>query len=127
MTVNAKIRGVDYNNIRTKVVDVLGVGSIDYGYGQTVRSSAVDERNKVTVNEWGNLYYDIVNCYVHQTAAGPASAVSTTDGAIIKSDVDGVTFNGAISGTTLIAYNQSGATSMLAIGQTLTKIGRAHV
>jgi hypothetical protein len=123
MTVNAKIRTVDYNNIRTKVTGVLGVGSIDYGYGQTVRSSAVTESNKITINEWGNLYYDIVNCFVHQTGAGPASAVSTTDGATIKSDADGVTFNGAISGTTLIAYNQSGATSMLAIGQTLTSGG----
>jgi hypothetical protein len=123
MTVNAKIVKADYNTIRTKVVDVLGVGSIDYGYGQTVRSSAVDERNKITVNEWGNLYYDILNCYIHQTGAAPASPVAPADGNVIKSDIDGVIFNGAISGTTLIAYNQSGATSMLAVGQTLTSGG----
>jgi hypothetical protein len=123
MTVNAKIVKADYNTIRTKVVDVLGVGSIDYGYGQTVRSSAVDERNKITVNEWGNLYYDIVNCYVHQTGTGPTSPVLVGEGNTVKSDIDGVTFNGAISGTTLIAYNQSGATSMLAVGQTLTSGG----
>jgi hypothetical protein len=123
MTVNAKIVKADYNTIRTKVVDVLGVGSIDYGYGQTVRSSAVDESNRVTANEWGNLYYDILNCYVHQTGSGPASPSSAVDGSIIKSDNDSVTFNGSISGTTLIAYNQSGATSMLAVGQTLTSGG----
>jgi hypothetical protein len=49
--------------------------------------------------------------------------VAPADGNVIKSDIDGVIFNGAISGTTLIAYNQSGATSMLAVGQTLTSGG----
>jgi hypothetical protein len=121
MTVNAKIRKVDYNNIRTKVTDVLGVGSIDYGYGQTVRSSAVDERNKVTVNEWGNLYYDIVNCYVHQTGAGPASPVSTTAGDTIKSDVDATVITAARSGTSLIVYQVT--SGMLAVGQTISGSG----
>jgi hypothetical protein len=121
MTVNAKIRRVDYNNIRTKVTDVLGVGSIDYGYGQTVRSSAVSESNKVTVNEWGNLYYDIVNCYVHQTGAGPASPVSTTDGAIIKSDTDITVITAARSGTSLIVYQVT--SGMLAVGQTISGSG----
>jgi len=123
MTVNAKIVKADYNNIRTKVVNVLGTGSVDSGYGQTVRSSAVDEETRITINEWGSLYYDIVNCYVHQTGAGPTSPVLVGEGNTVKSDIDSVTFNGSISGTTLIAYNQSGATSMLAVGQTLTSGG----
>ena len=121
MTVNAKIRKVDYNNIRTKVVDVLGVGSIDYGYGQTVRSSAVDESNKVTVNDWGNLYYDIVNCYVHQTAAGPASPVIPVDGDTIKSDTDSTIITAARSGTSLIVYQVT--SGMLAVGQTISGSG----
>jgi hypothetical protein len=121
MSVNSKIRKTDYNTIRTKVVDVLGVGSIDYGYGQTVRSSAVDEDSKVTVNEWGNLYYDILNCYVHQTGSGPASPSSAVDGDIIKSDNDITTITAERSGTNLLVYQV--ASGMLAVGQTISGTG----
>jgi hypothetical protein len=121
MSVNSKIRKTDYNTIRTKVVDVLGVGSIDYGYGQTVRSSAVDEDSKVTVNEWGNLYYDILNCYVHQTGSGPASPSSAVDGDIIKSDNDITTITAERSGTNLLVYQVT--SGMLAVGQTISGTG----
>jgi hypothetical protein len=121
MSVNSKIRKSDYNTIRTKVVDVLGVGSIDYGYGQTVRSSAVDESNKVTVNEWGNLYYDIVNCFVHQTGAGPASATLAVDGSVIKHSTDITTITAERSGTNLLVYQV--ASGMLAVDQTISGTG----
>jgi hypothetical protein len=121
MTVNARIRRSDYNTIRTKVVDVLGVGSIDYGYGQTVRSSAVDESNKVTINEWGNLYFDIVNCYVHQTGAAPPSPVTVSDGNIIKHSTDVTTITAARSGTSLLVYQVT--SGMLAVGQTISGTG----
>jgi hypothetical protein len=121
MSVNSKIRKTDYNTIRTKVVDVLGVGSIDYGYGQTVRSSAVDEDSKVTVNEWGNLYYDILNCYVHQTGSGPASPSSAVDGDIIKSDNDITTITAERSGTNLLVYQVT--SGMLAVGQGILGTG----
>ncbi len=121
MTVNARIRKSDYNTIRTKVVDVLGVGSIDYGYGQTVRSSAVDESNKVTINEWSNLYYDIVNCYVHQTGAAPPSPVSVADGDVIKHSTDVTAITAARSGTSLLVYQVT--SGMLAVGQTISGAG----
>jgi hypothetical protein len=123
MTVNSKIAKANYNDIRNKVISVLGSGSADFGYGQLVRSTAVDETKKITVNEWGNLYFDIVNCYIHQTGAPPPSPSSAVVNTIIKSDNDNSVFNAAISGTTLIVYQQSAATSMLAIGQTLTSGG----
>ena len=123
MTVNAKIRAVNYNSIRTKVVNVLGPGSADFGYGGIVRSAEVTEENKITVAQWGNLYYDIVNCYIHQTGALPPAIAEVNEGNIIKSDADSTSFNGAISGTTLIVYQQNSATSMVAIGQTLTSGG----
>ena len=83
MAVNDKIFKADYNNIRNKVVDVLGTGAGNSGYGQPVRSAAVSESDKVTINEWGNLYYDIVNCYVHQTGAAPGSPSSAVENATI--------------------------------------------
>jgi hypothetical protein len=66
-----KIRTVDYNNIRTKAINLLGAGLVDVGYGQTVRSPAVSESSKVTVNEWANLRFDIVNVWKHQFGSLP--------------------------------------------------------
>ena len=84
MAVNDKIFKADYNNIQNKVVGVLGVTtSGNSGYGQPVRSAAVSESDKVTINEWGNLYYDIVNCYIHQTGAAPGSPSSAVENATI--------------------------------------------
>lgn len=65
MAVNDKIRTPDYNDIQSKVASVLGDGSAASGYGQTLRSSQVTIDNKVSVNEWGNLRYDIINAYKH--------------------------------------------------------------
>ena len=118
MSVNSKIRKTDYNTIRTKVVDVLGVGSIDYGYGQTVRSSAVDEDTRISINEWSNLYYDIVNCYVHQTGAVPPSAAIVLDGDVVKHSTDVTAITAARSGTSLLVYRVT--SGMLAVGQTIS-------
>jgi len=84
MAVNDKIYKSDYNDIRNQVIPVLGTGAADYGYGQPIRSSAVSESDKVTINEWGNLYYDIVNCYVHQTGSTPPSPSAAIENATIR-------------------------------------------
>ena len=84
MAVNDKIYKSDYNDIRNKVIAVLGTGTANYGYGQPIRSSAVSESDKVTINEWGNLYYDITNCYIHQTGSAPPSASSAVEGATVS-------------------------------------------
>jgi hypothetical protein len=121
MTVNKKIQTADYNDIRTKVITILGPGSADSGYGQTILSTAVTDSNNITINEWGKLYYDIVNCYVHQTGAVPAGATSATLNNIIKSDIDTTIITAARSGTSLIVY---GVTSgMVTVGQTISGTG----
>jgi hypothetical protein len=73
MTVDKIIQQSDYNDIRNKVVGILGPGSGNSGYGQPVRSSAVAVGNRVSVTEWGNLYLDILNCYNHQFGSAPPS------------------------------------------------------
>lgn len=82
MTANAIIYKADYNNIRQKVIDVLGTGSSNSGYGQVIKSSAVSESTKVSVNEWANLRYDIINCYVHQTGTYPAIVQPTVENTV---------------------------------------------
>jgi hypothetical protein len=75
--VNSIIVQADYNSIRDKVIAVLGNGSGNSGYGQQARivSSAVAEGNKVTINEWANLRFDIINAYKHINGSNPTTAV----------------------------------------------------
>ena len=120
MTVNNKVSASDYNNIRSKVVSVLGSGSVDYGYGQVVQSSVVDEGRTVGINDWGLLAYDIINSYVHQNGTTP-TLPSVATHAIIRSDADATSCTASISGTTM--YVTSMSSGMLAVGQTITGTG----
>lgn len=72
------INATDYNNLQSKVAQILGVGSGDYGYGQTVTSSQVVASNYptqpavgdfVTAQQLDDLRTDIEKCYVHQTTS----------------------------------------------------------
>jgi hypothetical protein len=75
--VNSKILKIDYNTIRDKVVAVLGSGSGNIGWGQQARiqSTAVGDDSKVTINEWANLRYDVINAYKHIFGSNPTTAV----------------------------------------------------
>ena len=83
--VNSKILKVDYNSIRDKVVTVLGFGSGNIGYGQQARiqSTAVTDDSKVTINEWANLRFDIINAYKHIFGSNPTTAV-VSEGATVR-------------------------------------------
>lgn len=83
MAVNDIIRQAEYNDIRNKVIGVLGTGSGTSGYGQTLNSSAVAAGNRVTINEWSNLRFDIINAHVHQNGT-PPSVVTVTEGGRIR-------------------------------------------
>jgi hypothetical protein len=74
--VNSKILQADYNDIRNKMVAILGSGSGNFGWGQQARinSSAVAEGTKVTINEWANLRYDVINAYKHINGSNPTTA-----------------------------------------------------
>lgn len=74
--VNSIINKADYNDIRNKLVNVLGTGSADSGWGQTanIRSSAVSESTKVSATDWDNLRLDIYNSYAHVFGSFPTLA-----------------------------------------------------
>lgn len=75
MPVGDNIRTVEYNNIQSKVSNILGTGSASVGYGQIVQSSQVDTDDSITVNEWGRLRNDIINIYRHQNNSIPSTSV----------------------------------------------------
>ncbi len=71
--VNSIISQADYNGIRNKLTPILGLGAGTNGWGQTIRSTAVAEGNKVTVNEWSNLRFDIINAWTHIYGSAPTT------------------------------------------------------
>ena len=100
MAVNDTIKYTDYNNIRNAVIEVLGAGSATYGYGQTPISASVAIGNKVTVNEWSNLRYDILNASLHQNGSY-ATVPSKTEGQTVafNASTEPVTYYSTLAAT----------------------------
>lgn len=71
--VNSIISQADYNSIRNKIVPIIGSGSATNGWGQSLKSTAVAEGNKVTVNEFSNLRFDIINAWTHIYGSAPTT------------------------------------------------------
>lgn len=76
----------DYNAIQTKIESVLGVGSGNQGYGQSVSSSLVAQNAKISVTQWNNLRSDIVRCRTHQTGTAPTLTTPSTSVKLYESD-----------------------------------------
>lgn len=76
----------DYNAIQSKIESVLGVGSGNQGYGQSVSSSLVAQNAKISVTQWNNLRTDIVRCRTHQTGTAPTLTTPTTSVKLYESD-----------------------------------------
>lgn len=78
-----KILATDYNSIQSNAALILGSGSGDYGYGQSVLSSQVSTNAKISVTQWNNLRTDLLRCIQHQTNLDysnyvPAASTSAT-------------------------------------------------
>jgi hypothetical protein len=84
MTVNAKIRVIDYNFMQNEVARVLGTGVANFGYGQPVASSPVSLASKITVNEIAALRNDIILCYRHIFDTIPTELANPNVGELIK-------------------------------------------
>lgn len=70
--VGSNIAAVDYTSIRAKVIALLGTGSIDKGYGQTVNSATVVTGNTITKDQWDALRYDLMSIKFHQDGVMPS-------------------------------------------------------
>lgn len=82
MAVNDKVTKNEYNNIRNKLVNVLGPGTGNSGWNMRIVSSAIAEGDTVSINEWTNLGYDIINGYKHIAGTTPAIATVAEGGTI---------------------------------------------
>jgi len=80
MAIGDFISATDYNTIRTKIQNVMAIGTGNFGYGQTTFSSLISAGNSVTKNQWDALRYDIYNAILHQTGSAPSlTTVSVGD------------------------------------------------
>jgi hypothetical protein len=117
MPVNDIITQAEYNNIRNKVIGVLGTGSGNSGYGQPLNSTAVALGTRVTINEYANLRFDIINAWVHQVGSAPTTVTVAVGNTVRFSAVDApVTTYDALADT-LIAnrFNLGAGQSAVAI------------
>lgn len=62
-----RITTASFNTMQNTVRTILGVGSGQDGYGQTVASSQVASSSVVSAAQWNNLRADMRKCWQHQT------------------------------------------------------------
>lgn len=70
----ATINAFQFNSLQNRVSQILGTGSGDFGYGQTVTSLQVkppsdpqqEDADTITAEQWNNLREDMRRAFVHQ-------------------------------------------------------------
>lgn len=72
----ALINLTDYNIVQSTIQSVLGTGSGDYGYGQSVSSSQIPAGSVITAAQWVNLRNDLIKARQHQTGNDESATVS---------------------------------------------------
>jgi hypothetical protein len=86
------ILATDYNVIQSKVALVLGSGTGNTGYGQTVISSQVSSRTNVTYTQWNNLRTDLLKARQHQTGNDMSSFLTVASATVNVTDADRTAF-----------------------------------
>ena len=84
-----------FNTLRQQIDNVLGNGSGDSGYGQTLVTQSVQVGDVINATNINNTYEDLRKAYKHQTGGNPASNViqAVQQGDLII-DNDGVNYTG---------------------------------
>jgi hypothetical protein len=122
MTTGAQIAATQYNSIRNQIIDVLGSGSGNRGYGQTIQSAAVFSGNIITKAQWEALRYDLFNIKVHQDGVAPNLAEVAPAPAAIRYGAGEPNFNFEFVATNATAnrFNIGNGQSILSTKATRT-------
>ena len=99
-TVNSgdTITAAQYNDLQSRVNNIMGTGSGQSGYGQALASAQVSTGNTVTATQMDNLRTDINKANNHQTGSS-ASIGNIAVGQIIGADASGTSL-GSLTQTT---------------------------
>ena len=81
MAVGDIITAARYNNLQGRVATIMGTGSGDEGYGQSLNSSQVAVSEKVTATHMALLFNDLAAGRIHKTNTSPSeiAIINTTD------------------------------------------------
>ena len=110
ISTGSKILLTDYNALQTNVSNVLGTGSGNLGYGQSLTSVNLTGTPRVQAADWANLKIDLLKIANHQGVSSNASIVSLI----------GASFTGVITTGTLTV---SSVTGTIAIGDAVIGLG----
>jgi len=87
MAVGDIITALRYNNLQSRVENILGVGASNEGYGQTTSSNQLLAGKLVEANDMNNIYNDFNTIYRHQVDQAPSAFISTVSiGNLIAED-----------------------------------------
>ena len=87
MAIGDIITAARYNNLQSRVATIMGTGSGDDGYGQTLNSAQVAASATVNATDMSTLYTDIANGRVHQTGVTPTEiAIISQSDVVLDSD-----------------------------------------
>lgn len=82
----AVVTAARYNDLQAKVANVLGNGSGNFGYGQTLASAQVAAETIIDSEHMRDLYTDLVNARVHQVGSVPQSIATVSAQDLIEED-----------------------------------------
>lgn len=83
-----KIDDRDYNELRTRIENILGNGRANSGYGQGLKSFRAEEGALISSEQWNSLSEDLSNTVIHQTGSFPEIPVFSTNRLITLADFD---------------------------------------
>ena len=83
------ITAARYNNAQGRVSAILGNGSGNEGYGQTVTSSQVSSNIVIDATHVNAMFTDLKNIFVHQTGGNPNSIAEVEVGDTVAEDTSG--------------------------------------
>ena len=69
--VNDLLRTSDYNDIQSRIAQVLGTGTATRGYGQPLNSAQIPVGRLAGISDWANLKFDIQTARLHQVGTAP--------------------------------------------------------
>lgn len=73
-----RISAAAFNSLQTTVRNILGVGTGQDGYGQTVSSAPVAANTAISASRWNSLRSDMRKCWQHQTNTDVSDTLAAT-------------------------------------------------
>ena len=73
-----KVSKTKFNEIQSLVSTIIGTGSSNYGYGNSLYSSQKSEGDKISSTDWANLSLDLYRVSYHQGSSISPTAITTS-------------------------------------------------